>query len=99
MLVLDEGLELELSNFSNQLKFKPGIDNDHRLIVGMSNDLWSRGMEIKEKGEKTERQRNESSLRSYGIANKARCEQGAALDSSNSSIGHVCSRARPSDDH
>ena len=31
---------------------KPGIDDDHRVIVGMSNDLWFRGMEIKEEGEK-----------------------------------------------
>ena len=30
MLVLDEVLMLELSNFSRQLKLKPGIDDDHR---------------------------------------------------------------------
>ena len=29
MLVLDEMLGLELSNFSRQLKLKPGIDDDH----------------------------------------------------------------------
>ena len=39
MFVLDEVLVLELSNFSRQLKLKPGIDDDHRVIVGMSNDL------------------------------------------------------------
>ena len=44
MLVLDEVLGLELSNFRRQLKLKPGIDNDHRVIVAMSNDLWFRGM-------------------------------------------------------
>ena len=32
MLVLDEVLGLELSNFSRQLKLKPGIDEDHRVI-------------------------------------------------------------------
>ena len=32
MLVLVEVLGLELSNFSRQLKLKPGIDDDHRVI-------------------------------------------------------------------
>ena len=45
MLVLDELLELELSKFSRQLKLKPGIGDDHRVTVAMSNDLWFRGME------------------------------------------------------
>ena len=48
MLVLDEVLGLELCNFSRELKLKPGIDDDHRVIVAMSNDLWFRGMVIKE---------------------------------------------------
>ena len=52
MLVLDEVLGLELSNFSRQLKLKPGIDDSHRVIVGTTIDLWFRGMEIKEEGEK-----------------------------------------------
>ena len=38
MLALDEVLGLELSNFSRQLKLKPGIDDDHRVIVAMSNE-------------------------------------------------------------
>ena len=46
MLVLDEVLGLEMSNFSRQLKLKPGIDDDHRLVVAMSNDLWFRAMEM-----------------------------------------------------
>ena len=53
MLVLGEVLGLELSNFSRQLKLKPGIDNDHRVIVVMSNDLGFRGMEVKEEEERT----------------------------------------------
>ena len=52
MLVLDGVLGLELSNFSRQLKLKPGIHDNHRVIVGLSNDQWFRGMEIKEEGEK-----------------------------------------------
>ena len=52
MLVLDEVLGLELSKFSRQLKLKPGIDDDHRVIVAMSNDLWFRGKEVKEEGER-----------------------------------------------
>ena len=51
MLVLDEVLGLEPSNFSLKLKLKPGIDNDHRQIVAMSSYLWFRGMEVKEEGE------------------------------------------------
>ena len=46
MLVLDEVLGLELSNFSRQLKLKPGIDDDHRVIAAMSNDLWFRAMKV-----------------------------------------------------
>ena len=42
MLVLDEVLGSELSNFSRQLKLKPGIDDDDRVIVAMSKDLWFR---------------------------------------------------------
>ena len=52
ILVLDEVLALELSKFSRQLKLKPGIDDDHRVIVAMSNDLWFRRMEIKEGGDR-----------------------------------------------
>ena len=52
MLVLDEVLGLELSNLSRPLKLLPVINDDHRVIVAMSNDLWFRGMEIKEEGEK-----------------------------------------------
>ena len=52
MLVLDEVLGLELSNFSRELKLKPGTDDDHRVIVAMSNDLWFRGMDIKEERER-----------------------------------------------
>ena len=53
MLVLDEVLGLELSNFSRQLKLKPGIDDDHRVVAAMSNDLWFRAMEVT--GENTRR--------------------------------------------
>ena len=52
MLILDEVLVLELSNFSRQLKLKQGVDNDHRVIVATSNDLWFRGMEVREEGER-----------------------------------------------
>ena len=62
MLVLDEVLGLELSNLSRQLKLKPGIDDDHRVIVAMSNDLWFRGMEIKEEGE---RRKNSKETRAH----------------------------------
>ena len=48
ILKLDEVLGWELSSFSRQLKLKPGIDNDHRVILAMSIDLWFRGKEVKE---------------------------------------------------
>ena len=62
MLVLDEVLGLELSNFIRQLKLKPGIDDDHRVIVTMSHDLWFRGMEVKEEGE---RRKNSKETRAH----------------------------------
>ena len=40
MLVLDEVLGLELSNFSRQLKLKPGIDDDHRGITAKSIEVF-----------------------------------------------------------
>ena len=39
MPVLDEVLGLEMSNFRRQLKLKPGINDDRRVIVAMANDL------------------------------------------------------------
>ena len=62
MLVLDEVLGLELSNFSRQLKLIPGIDDDHRVVVAMSYDLWFRGMEVKEEGE---RRKNSKETRAH----------------------------------
>ena len=58
MLVLDEVLGLELSKFSRQLKMKPGIDDDCRVIVAMSSDLLFRGMEKKKKKKKKRGERN-----------------------------------------
>ena len=62
VLVLDEVLGLELSNFSRQLKLRPGIADDHRVIVALSNDLWFRGMEIKEE---EERRKNSKETRAH----------------------------------
>ena len=62
MLELDEVLGLERSNFSRQLKLKPEIDDDHRVIVAMSNDLWFQGMEVKEEGE---RRKNSKETRAH----------------------------------
>ena len=62
MPVFDEVMGLELSNFSRQLKWKPGIDEDHRAIVAMSNYLWFRGMDIKEE---RERRKNSQETRAH----------------------------------
>ena len=53
MLVLVEVLELELFSFSRQLKLKPGNDDNHRVILVRSNDLWITEMEIKKEEEKS----------------------------------------------
>ena len=57
MLVLDEVLGLELSNFSRQLKLKPEIDDDHRVVIAMLNDLWFRAMKVT--GEKARRKNSQ----------------------------------------
>ena len=49
MLVLDEVLGLELSNFSMQLKLKPGINDDHRLIVSCPITCSSEEWRLKKK--------------------------------------------------
>ena len=90
MLVLDEVLGLELSNFSRQLKLKPGIDDDHRVIVAMSNDLWFRGMDVQEEGERKQLQGYQSSLGSDGFENQARSYPVATPNSSSSGIGCGC---------
>ena len=49
MLVLDEVLGLELPNFSRQLKLKPGIDDDRRMVIAMFNDVRFRAMVVTSK--------------------------------------------------
>ena len=76
MLVLDEMLGLELSNFSRQLKLKPGIDDDHRVIVAMSNGLWFRGMEVKEGRERRENStETRAHLEAMGLGTKPEANQ------------------------
>ena len=96
MLVLDEVLGLELSNFSRQLKLKPGNNDDscdfQRLVVPRNGDKRGRR-------EKKEPQRDRGSLGSNGLAIETRGQQVAALDSSDSRSGHGRFRASLSDDH
>ena len=100
VLVLDEMLGLELSNFSRQLKLKQGIDNDHRLIVAMSKDLWFRGMEIKEeKGRRKNSKETRAHLEAIVLRTKPEANQWLHLTPRVAgSIGRGCFRARPSDD-
>ena len=58
MLVTDEVLRLELSNFSRQLKLTSGIDDYRRMIVGMSNDLWLWRSRKKKKRGRSPKKRN-----------------------------------------
>ena len=62
MLVLDEVLGFELSNFSRQLKIRPGIENDHRVKEAIANDFWFRVIEINEEGE---RRKNSKETRAH----------------------------------
>ena len=83
MLVLDEVLGLELSNFSRQLKLKPGIDDDHRVIAAMSNDLWFRAMEVA--GEDTRRKNSletRAHLEAMVLRIKSEANQGAGWTAS-----------------
>ena len=50
-------LGLELSNFSRQRKLKRGIDDDHPVVIAMSNDQWFRAMEVT--GENTRRENSQ----------------------------------------
>ena len=46
LIVLDEVLLLELSNFARQLKFSPVIGDDHPAINQLTASLWFRSLEV-----------------------------------------------------
>ena len=46
LIVLDEVLLLEISNFTRQLKFSPVIGDDHPAINQLTTSLWFRSMEV-----------------------------------------------------
>ena len=47
LIVLDEVLLLEVSNFARQLKFNPVIGDDHPAISKLTASLWFRSMDVK----------------------------------------------------
>ena len=47
LIVLDEVLLLEISNFARQLKFSPVIGDDHPAISKLTASLWFRSMDVK----------------------------------------------------
>ena len=47
LIVLDEVLLLEISNFARQLKFNPVIGDDHPAISQLTATLWFRSMDVK----------------------------------------------------
>ena len=76
MLVLDEVMGLELSNFSRQLILKPGIDDDHRIVTAMSNDLWFRAMEVTcEKARRKNSQETRAHLEAMVLRTKPEANQ------------------------
>ena len=46
LIVLDEVLLLEISNFARQLKFSPVIGDEHPAIIQLTASLWFRSMEV-----------------------------------------------------
>ena len=46
LIVLDEVLVLDISNFARQLKFSPVIGDDHPVISHLTASLWFRSMEV-----------------------------------------------------
>ena len=46
LIVLDEVLLLEISNFARQLKFSPTIGDDHPIISHLTASLWFRYMDV-----------------------------------------------------
>ena len=46
LIVLDEVLLLEISNFGRQLKFSPAIGDDHSITSHLTASLWFRGMDL-----------------------------------------------------
>ena len=46
LIVLDEVLLLEISNFARQLKFSPAIVDDHPIISHLTASLWFRSMDL-----------------------------------------------------
>ena len=46
LIVLDEVLLLEISNFARQLKFSPAIGDDHPIISHLTASLWFRCMDL-----------------------------------------------------
>ena len=65
LIVLDEVLLLEISNFARQLKFSPVIGDDHPIIIHLTASLWFRSMELtitsstsKSRGPSNERKNN-----------------------------------------
>ena len=46
LIVLDEVLLLEISNFARQLKFNPAIGDEHPIISHLTASLWFRSMDL-----------------------------------------------------
>ena len=46
LIVLDEVLLLEISNFARQLKLSPVIGDDHPVVTHLTASLWFRSMEL-----------------------------------------------------
>ena len=60
----------------NPITIKPGIDDDHRVIVAMSNDSWFRGMDIKEEGERRNNSKDtRAHLEAIVLSNKPEANQ------------------------
>ena len=68
MIVLDQVLRLKLFNFSRQVKMKPELNDNHKINVDTSIDLWFRNDEI---NEETSTRKNAEQKRSTGSIDSA----------------------------
>ena len=90
LIVLDEVLLLEISNFARQLKFSPVIGDDHPIITHLTASLWFRSMELtitsstsKSRGPSNERKnvsRNREAAGVDGVSTDTRKRQVAIPD-------------------
>ena len=73
LIVLDEVLLLEISNFARQFKFSPVIGDDHQAINHLTASLWFRSIDVTITGS-TSRSRGPSNERKNVVSTEKQLE-------------------------